>query len=381
MSARPDDPAWMRRALALARRARGDVGHYPMVGAVVVKQGRVIGEGYFHRPGQPHAEVHALNKAGAKARGADLILNLEPCSHFGTTPPCADAVIAAGVRRVVAGMTDPNPLVAGRGFKKLTAAGIEVVRGVLEHECRELNRVFIKYITTRRPYVFIKAALTLDGNLATASGDAKWISSEPSRRIVHQLRDEVQAVMVGAQTVRADNPELTARLAGKGRHPRPVIVTTDLDVPANAKVIQTPAAGGALLFCTRRASAERVNILRKLGAEVVVVKADRAGHADLAEVMRELGERKIASVLIEGGARLINSALRAGIGDELIFFYAPKLLAGDGARIAAGAGPARIADCLPVTNLQCRKVGQDVMITGRLSPPASGKKKRTCSPD
>jgi len=367
MNVRQDEVTWMKRALAIARRARGDTCHYPMVGAVVVKNGRVIAEAYFHKPGQPHAEALALKKAGKKARNADLVLNLEPCSHHGKTPPCADAVIEAGIRRVVAGMVDPNPLVAGRGIKKLKAAGIEVVTGVLEDECQELNRAFVKYITTQTPYVVMKAAATMDGKIATRTGDSFWVSGEPARKEAHRLRDVCQAVMVGAGTIRNDDCELTVRLAGKGRHPRPVVVTDDLDLPLEARFMATPAEGGPVIFCTKKASPDRVRAFQKRGAEVVVVKKGRKGGADLGSVMRELGRRKIASVLVEGGAGIFGSALRAGLVDELVLFLAPKLLSGEGISVTSGDGPIKMADAIPLSKMRVKKVGNDLMVTARIT--------------
>jgi len=366
MKLRGGDEAWMSRALALAKRARGDVNHYPMVGAVIVKSGKKISEGWFGKPGQPHAEVNAIRQAGARARGATLILNLEPCSHHGTTPPCANAAIDAGIKRVVAGMKDPNPLVAGKGFRKLRAAGIEVVSGVLEDECRELNRVFTKFITTGRPYVIMKAAMTLDGKIATGTGDAFWISCDESRKRAHRLRDELMAVMVGAGTVRADDPSLTARLAGKGRHPRPVILSSSLDIPVKARVMETPADGGPLIFTVRGAAKSRARRLAGAGAEVVVVRKDREGRPDLGAVMEALGKRKIASVLLEGGAGLFGSALRAGVVDEVVLFIAPKLLGGDGVSITSGPGPKKIADSIRLVDIKCNKSGDDLMVTGKL---------------
>jgi diaminohydroxyphosphoribosylaminopyrimidine deaminase/5-amino-6-(5-phosphoribosylamino)uracil reductase len=364
MTATRDELRWMRRALALARRGQGQTGHYPMVGAVVVKNGRVVGEGWFRRPGEPHAEVHALQQAGRAARGATLILNLEPCSHFGRTPPCADAVIAAGVRRVVAGMTDPNPLVAGAGFRKLEAAGIEVVADALEAECREFNRVFVKFIVHRVPYVLLKAAATLDGKIAAASGDSRWVTGEAARQEVHRLRGRCQAVMVGAGTVRKDDCRLTVR-AGKGRQPRPVVVTTALEIPLSARVLKTPAAGGPLLFCTRAAGRPRVETLRAAGAEVVVVKKDRQGRADLQAVMAELGKRRIASVMVEGGSGLFGSFIRERLVDEVALFLAPKLLGG-GISITGDEGPRRLADALALGPLQVRRIGADVMLVARV---------------
>ncbi len=382
MTERPDDEFWMRRALSLARRAWGDTRHYPMVGCVLVKKGEKVGEGYFRRPGEPHAEVHALRRAGAAAMGSDAYVSLEPCSHFGTTPPCADALIAAGVKRVVASMTDPNPLVSGKGFKKLRRAGIEVVTGVLEEESRELNKTFVKYILTREPYVFLKAAATLDGKIATSSGDSIWITGEKARAEGHKLRDFCQAVMVGGGTVRADDPELTVRLAGKKRHPRPVIVSSGLNVPLDCRIMKTPAEGGPLIFCNEKTSAARIKKFEEAGAEVVRVKGS-GKYVDLAAVMKELGARKIASALIEGGSGLLGSAIRSGLADEVVFFFAPKLLGGDGVSITGGKGPDKIADALGLTSLRARMAGGDIMVTGKISKArarSGGGRGGRCSP-
>jgi diaminohydroxyphosphoribosylaminopyrimidine deaminase/5-amino-6-(5-phosphoribosylamino)uracil reductase len=370
MSVGHDDAAWMKRALSLAKKAEGDTGHYPMVGAVIVRNGKLISEGYFCRPGAPHAEIRAIDKAGPGAKGATLVLNLEPCSHFGRTPPCADAVIKAGIKRVVAGMTDPNPLVTGNGFKKLRAAGIKVTRGVLEKECGELNRAFVKFITTGTPWIIMKAAATLDGKIATSAGDSKWITGEAARKRSHKLRDVCQAVMVGAGTVRADDCELTARLAGKGRRPRPAVVTSGLDIPRSCKVMRTPAADGPLLFCTKKANSNKMESFRKAGAEVVVVRKDREGRADLEAVALELGKRNIASVLLEGGAGLFGSALGAGLVDEVVLFLAPKLVAGDGVSMTRGKGVKKIADAMPLTDMKVRRIGSDLMITARVAKEA-----------
>ena len=265
-------------------------------------------------------------------------------------------------------MTDPNPLVAGQGFQKLAAAGIEVVTGVLEEECRELNRVFVKFITTRRPYVIIKAGMTLDGKIAAASGDSKWVTGEAARAAAHRLRDEYQAVMVGAGTVRSDDCALTVRLGkrhARARNPRPVVVTSSLEIALDSQVMKTPAEGGPLLFCTRAAEKGRVAGFRAAGAEVVVVRKDRQSRADLVAVMDELGSRKIASLLVEGGSALHGALIEAGMVDEVVFFVAPRLLGG-GVPVTGGEGPARVADGLALGPLKVKRVGDDIMLTARV---------------
>jgi len=265
----------MRRALRLAGRGAGEVGHYPMVGALVVKAGRVVGQGWFERPGEAHAEVKAIRAAGRQARGATLVLNLEPCCHWGRTPPCTDTVIRAGIRRVAAGMTDPNPKVAGGGFRRLRQAGIEVIAPVLETECRKFNEVFVKFITTGRPFVLLKAGATLDGKIATRSGESKWITGAAARREVHRLRARVDAVLVGAGTVRQDDPGLLARLPGKIRQPRPVVVATTLEISLRSKFLAPVSRRGRpIIAATRRASAKRIRAFEAAGAEVLVLKSD-----------------------------------------------------------------------------------------------------------
>jgi len=360
-----DDRALMRRALRLARRAEREVGHYPMVGALVVRAGRVVSQGYFQRPGEPHAEVKAIAGAGRQARGATLVLNLEPCCHWGRTPPCTDTVIRAGIRRVVAGMTDPNPKVAGGGFSRLRRAGIEVVAPVLEDECRRLNEVFVKFITTRLPFVVLKVGATLDGKIATRAGESRWITGPEARREVHRLRAAVEAVMVGAATVRRDDPELTARLGKKIRHPRPVVVDEALRIsPASKFLRPCLRKGKPIVATTRRASRKRIQAFAAAGAEVLVLKQDRQGRVDVRALLRALGEREIASVLLEGGAELNASMVAAGLVDKMIVFVAPKLLGGWNSRpMIGGGGPARLREALPLSGLCARKVGKDLMLT------------------
>jgi diaminohydroxyphosphoribosylaminopyrimidine deaminase/5-amino-6-(5-phosphoribosylamino)uracil reductase len=360
-----DNQALMRRALRLARRAEGEVGHYPLVGALVVKAGRVAGQGYFQRPGEPHAEVKAIAAAGTKARGATLVLNLEPCCHWGRTPPCTDTVIRAGIRRVVAGMTDPNPKVAGNGFRRLRQAGLEVVTPVLEPECRRLNEVFVKFITTRLPFVVLKVGATLDGKIATRAGESRWITGATARREVHRLRAKADAVMVGAATVMRDDPELTARVGKKVRHPRPVVVDEALRISPRSRFLRPcPRKGKPIVATTRRAGPKRIRAFAAAGAEVLVLRQDRQGRVDVRAMMRALGEREIASVLLEGGAELNASMVAAGLVDKVIVFVAPKLLGGWKSRpMIGGQGPARLRKALPLSGLSARRVGEDLMLT------------------
>ncbi|MFO8057325.1 MAG: bifunctional diaminohydroxyphosphoribosylaminopyrimidine deaminase/5-amino-6-(5-phosphoribosylamino)uracil reductase RibD [bacterium] len=362
-----DDVAWMKRALWLARKGEGETCQHPMVGAVIVKHGHKVSEGWFRRPGEPHAEVHALREGGANVRGSTIYLNLEPCSHYGQTPPCADALVRAGIKRVVAGMMDPNPLVSGRGFAMLRDGGVKVDTGVLEKECQDLNRVFTKYITTKRPYVILKAAATLDGNIATKTGNSLYITGEEARKEVHRLRDIYQAVMVGAGTVKADNPQLTVRRqGGKNRHPRPVVLSSKLDFPLKSNFMSAGGEDGPLIFTSKVAGVKKIKSFRQAGAEVEIIKKDRSGGLDLKEIMKQLGERQIASVLLEGGGGLFSSFLRANMADEVVMFFAPRMLAGDGIPLTRGTGPRKMEDALLLDDLSSRRLGEDIMITGRV---------------
>jgi len=357
----------MSRALMLAQKAEGETEHYPMVGAILVKNGKVIAEGYFKGPGKPHAEVNAIKKAGKRARGASLIVNLEPCCHYGRTPPCTDAIITAGIKEVIAGMKDPNPLVNGGGFRNLRNAGIKVRSGVLERECRFLNRHFIKFITTRTPWVILKLALTADGKLADRYGDSKWITDEPARRYVHKLRSKVQVVMVGIGTVLKDDPELSVRLGGKKRKPRPLVVDEGLRIPLRAKVLRTQAEAGAIIACVEKADTKKKRTLEKLGAEVIETKADKNGLLSLKELLRRLGEKKIAVLLCEGGARLAGGLLERGLVDEVQFFYSPKLLIdGKGLVGVMGEEARKIQEAISLIQPKIERIGLDFLLSGLL---------------
>lgn len=358
----------MRTALALARRGAGRVSPNPMVGALVVRAGRVLGSGYHRSFGGPHAEVYALRQAGPRARGADLYVTLEPCSHYGKTPPCADAVIASGIKRVFIGQTDPNPRVRGRGVRRLRTAGIEVRLGILKKECAELNAAFSKYITSGLPLVTLKAAMTLDGRIATRTGDSKWITCTQSRALVHRTRAESDAVMVGIGTVMADDPRLNVRLGRKrSRDPLRVVIDSRLRIDPASALMQAGSAAGTLVLTGKRAAqGAKADLLRSRGAEVLGCPC-RGRRLDLEAALRLLGSRGISSVLLEGGASLFGAALRSGIVDRVMLFYAPKLLGGaDGLPLAAGTGPAHIDECRRLDNMRVRFVGSDFLVEGTL---------------
>lgn len=321
-----DDHMFMAEALRLAELGLNTATPNPRVGCLVVRDGRVVGRGFHERAGLPHAEALALREAGALARGATLYLNLEPCSHHGRTPPCADAVIEAGVARVVAAMQDPNPAVAGRGFQRLRDAGIQADCGVMEAEARELNIGFVSRMTRGRPWVRLKIAASLDGKTALNNGKSQWITGEAARTDAHRLRARSCAVLTGFGTVRDDDPQLTVRHVEASRQPLRVVVDSRLETPAGARLL---AGGGARVFAAVN-DAEKIRVLENAGAKVTLLP-NAAGKVDLAAMMAELGRLEINEVLVEAGFRLNGSLLQAGLVDELVIYLAPHLL-GDHAR-------------------------------------------------
>jgi len=359
---------YMRSALALAQKGAGRVSPNPMVGALVVRGKRVIGSGYHRMFGGSHAEVHALRRAGARARGADLYVTLEPCSHHGKTPPCVDKVIASGIKRVFVGQVDPNPLVRGGGIRRLRAAGIEVTTGVLRAECAALNEAFSKHVTTGLPFVTLKAAMTLDGKIATRTGDSRWISCPQSRRLVHRMRAGADAVMVGIGTVKADDPRLNVRLGRQcTRNPLRIVIDSRLRIDPACNLLQAGLAGGTLIVAnTRAAAGAKAEMLRSRGAEVLGCRM-KGRRIDLIHLMSIVGKRGISHIMLEGGSTLIGTALRSRIVDRAMLFYAPKIFAGsDGLGMAAGHGPSEIAGCLKLTGMTVRPVGSDFLVEGRL---------------
>ncbi|MBN2468324.1 MAG: bifunctional diaminohydroxyphosphoribosylaminopyrimidine deaminase/5-amino-6-(5-phosphoribosylamino)uracil reductase RibD [Deltaproteobacteria bacterium] len=356
----------MREALSLASRAAGRTSPNPLVGAVIVNNGRIVGRGYHRKAGTAHAEINALGEAGQKAAGADIYLNLEPCCHYGRTPPCVDALLARGIRRVIVGMTDPNPLVNGRGIRRLRRNGVLVITGVLEEECRRLNEAFIKYVTTRRPFVILKVASSLDGRIGTENGDSKWISNEKSRRYVHRLRDHVDAVLVGIGTIQEDDPWLTTRLEKRrGKDPLRIILDSSLKISRRARVLHLESTARTIIVTTPKAPPEKIETIKKLGAEVIMLPS--RDRVDLSLLMEELGKREVMSVLIEGGSRINTSVLQAGIVDKVIVFFAPRIIGGKNAPLMVdGSGSSRMKDALVLHRIRTRRFGDDVMIEGYL---------------
>ncbi len=354
----------MRIALRLAAQARGRTSPNPMVGAVVVKHGAIIGRGYHRKAGGPHAEVLALEQAGEQARGAVLYVTLEPCSHTEKrTPPCTPLVIQSRVKRVVVAMIDPNPRVSGKGLQALRAAGITVVLGVLEDEARTLNEAFVRHVATGMPFVTLKIAQTLDGKIATASGESKWITGEKARAEGHRLRSINDAILVGINTVLKDDPALTARIP-HGRDPVRVIVDTHLRIPLRAKVLIGKSTARTIIAAKKSAPHDSILKLQKAGAEVIAVAADR-DRLDFRDLMKKLGAMGIMSLLIEGGAEVNATALRSGIVDKVVMFIAPLLMTGkDSLCSVGGVSPSKLVQAVGLTEMTSRLVGQDLMVAG-----------------
>lgn len=356
------DKRFMRESLALARAVLGLTSPNPAVGCVLVKAGRIVGRGATARGGRPHAEARALEAAGARARGATAYVSLEPCAHTGETPPCAGALIGAGVRRVVVGCVDPYPRVRGRGLAMLKRAGVAVTAGVLEAEAVRLNEGFFTRVARGRPFVTLKLALSLDGRIAAARGDSRWISSPAARALVHRWRREHDAVMVGAGTVIADDPRLTCRIPG-GRDPARVIIDAALRTSPAARVFRERSEAPAILVTLARNFARARRRYGRYRVEVVA-GAEAQGQIDLARLMREFGRRGWAKVMIEGGAHLAGAALAAGVVDRLAFFVAPRVL-GCGLPAVEGLRVDRVSRALRLDELAIRPVGTDLLVEGR----------------
>ena len=350
------DARMMRRALALAARGRGTARPNPMVGCVLVRGGKILAEGFHTQPGSDHAEVAALRKLGMRARGATAYVTLEPCDHTGRTGPCTKALIDAGVTRVVYALRDPNPIVDGRGQKRLRSAGIPVEGGLFAAESAALNRGYVRWITAGRPWVTLKAAVSLDGRIATRSGDSKWITGEAARKAAHRLRAEHDAILVGSGTVLADDPALTVR-GVRGRDPQRVILDGRLRTPPRSKAVP-----GSWIITAKQGG----EALTQRGATVIrLPPKGKSGRPGLSAILDELGRWRITSVLVEGGADVHGELLRAGLVDELAIFVAPVIIGGDGVLLARGSGAATMAKALRLTGVSIQRLGDDVLVTGR----------------
>jgi diaminohydroxyphosphoribosylaminopyrimidine deaminase/5-amino-6-(5-phosphoribosylamino)uracil reductase len=360
----PQDESYMKEALRLAGKGSGRTSPNPMVGAIIVRGNRIIGRGYHREFGGRHAEIEAIENAPANLRGTTFYITLEPCSHFGKTPPCVDRILKAKPARVIVGSADPNPLVSGKGIRLLRRHGIEVSTGVLEEECRALNEVFFRYMTTGYPFVTVKYAQTLDGRIATRSGRSRWISSPPSLRFAHRLRSFHDSILVGAATVVKDDPELTCRLV-KGRNPRRVIIDSTLRIPLSSKVLLDQNRAKTTIFTTAGAHRQKLRTLGDRGVDVRVAEGDSSGHIDLRKLLKALGREGVSSVLVEGGAGVITAFLGAGLVDRLVVITAPKVL-GKGIEAVGDLG---IDDLDRAVRFEIKKIirsGDDIVIDARV---------------
>lgn len=368
------DVSCMRRALALARRAQGDTSPNPMVGAILVRRGRVLGEGWHHRAGESHAEIEALRDAerqGRRVAGATLYVTLEPCSTQGRTPPCTEAILRAGIRRVVVGTTDPNPKHAGRGFDRLREGGIEVITGVLGGAAAELNAGFNHWIQHRTPLVTLKAAMTLDGRIATTAGESKWLTGERARAHGQKLRRQHDAILVGINTVLTDNPALTIRRGSKTDCPLRLVLDTRARTPLTSQVVSDPFAHRTVIVAGRSAPARRLAALRQ--RVQVLIAPQSNGRVDLSWLMAELGRRDITSVLVEGGGEVHASFLEARQAHRIAFFYAPLVVGGrEAPRAVAGSGFASRARMPRLEDVAWRRLGVDLLLEARLNYPGPG---------
>ena len=350
---------YMEIALKIAEKGEGSVSPNPLVGCIIVKRGKIVGKGYHKQYGGEHAEINAIKNAGKKVANATLYINLEPCSHWGKTPPCTEKIVEAGVREVIIGMYDPNPLV--EGFKELKFRGIKTKIGILEKEAKKLNEVYVKYMRSKRPFVILKVAMTMDGKIATRTGDSKYITGKDARRYVHKLRSEVDAVMVGINTVLKDNPKLTPRLA-QGRDPMKVVIDTELKMPLRCNLMKNPSK--LIIATTNKAPKKKINKFYQKGIDVIVLNVKK-GLVDLKDLMKQLGKKEIASIMIEGGSQLNSSAIKERIADKLLIFTAPKLI-GNGLGAVGNLGVTKIDKAVKLKNIEMKKVGKDILLEAYL---------------
>ena len=350
---------YMDLAIKLAEKGKGYVSPNPLVGCVIIKRGKIVGRGYHKKYGDAHAEINALKTAGKKAVNSTMYVNIEPCSHWGKTSPCTEKIVEAGVREVVVGMEDPNPLVDG--YKELKFRGLKTRIGILRDRAKKLNEFYIKYMKTKRPFVILKLAMTLDGKIATSTGHSKYITSRAARKYVHQLRNNVDAVMVGLNTIKRDNPQLDSRLV-KGKNPLKIIVDSKLNISEKSKVFKDPRK--VIIATTKKAPKKKIDKLQHKGVRVLVLKPKR-GLVDLKDLMKELGKSEIASVMIEGGAELSGSAIKERLIDKLLMFTAPKII-GNGLDPIKNLGIKSVSKAIKLKNISTKKIGKDFLVEGYL---------------
>jgi diaminohydroxyphosphoribosylaminopyrimidine deaminase/5-amino-6-(5-phosphoribosylamino)uracil reductase len=355
------DESYIQLALEIAKKGTGEVSPNPLVGCILVKNDRIIGAGYHQKFGANHAEINAFENAREPVEGSTLFVNLEPCSHHGKTPPCVDRIIDSKIKRVVIGTLDMNPIVSGNGVKKLKSAGIEVKVGVLENDCVNLNKFFFKYITKKIPYITLKAAQTLDGRIADSKGSSQWISSIQSRKFVHQLRANYDAVLVGAGTVGKDDPSLTVRLTA-GRNPRRIILDSKLNLQTDKKLFTSNNDNKTILVTSKENEGRRkVKKLQSLGVQVLFAAGDKNGCLNLRSVLKQLAKNNIASVLVEGGSRVFSSFLRSKLYDDIYLFISPKIV-GQGIPVVEDIGVRSIKRSLNVKIKNFERIGDDLLL-------------------
>jgi len=359
------DERYMWMALDLARQGRGRTSPNPMVGAIIVQGSEVVGTGYHQAAGTPHAEIIALKKAGEKARDATLYVNLEPCNHHGRTGPCTEAIIKAGISRVVVAMRDPNPNVAGGGLERLDSAGIKVKEGLLENKASKLNEVFVKFVSTGLPFVGVKVAMSLDGKIATKTGESHWITGEKARQFVHRMRDHSDVIMVGIETVLKDNPRLTTRFeGGGGRDPVRVVVDSTARLPLDAKVVESSSTAPTILAVTEEAPEDKCRALGERGVEVLHLPA-RKGRVDLHALLKKLAEKELSTILVEGGGTLNYSLLEDSLIDKLYIFIAPLLIGGKNSPTPfSGAGIDDLSRAWSVEDIEMKQFDRDMLLIG-----------------
>ena len=355
------DKKYMSLAIRLAGKAEGMTNPNPLVGAVIVRKGRVVGKGYHKRCGLPHAEACAIKSAGAETIGSTMYVTLEPCDHYGRTPPCTDAIINSGIRRVVIAMRDPNPLNDGRGISKLKRNGIKTEVGVLEKEAQAINRPFVKFVTKKLPFVRVKVAESIDGKIATKSGDSRWITGERSREHVHRLRGRVDAVMVGSNTALKDDPMLLSNIPG-AKQPLRVIVDSALKIPASSRLFYTAGDHSVILAATNKASFKKAELCAKKGISVLFCKTKR-GRVDLKDLLEKLSRLKIVDILVEGGGELVAGLIEEKLVDQFIFLISPKIIGGRDAKTSVeGNGVDKVRDAVKLKNISIRMLAGDILV-------------------
>lgn len=365
MTTQDVEEKYMTLALELAEKGRGKVEPNPMVGAVLVKDGEIMGKGYHQVFGGSHAEIHAINEAGENCKGATLYVSMEPCAHYGKTAPCTDAIIKGGITKVITTVIDPNPVTSGKGIQKLKAAGIEVRIGVMESQAKKLNASFFKLMQKGLPYVIVKWAMSLDGKIATRTGSSKWITSEESRMYVHKIRGQVDGVLVGINTVLRDDPLLTCRYEG-GRSPKRIIVDGNASLPLNSRLLNTISESEIIVAVNENAQQNRIERLEQLGCKIIKTR-DINGHVNLQALFQRLGEMKLTNILVEGGSRVITSMIEDHLVDKVMVFIAPIIIGGEDAKLPVlGKGIDKINEAVEINEVTIKRFSNDVVVEGVL---------------